>query len=497
MDNPVISQCAFCLVHVPDLVRHGSKPRRELARDPALADLIALTLRSFDEAVRYPPNQVFIGNLAPEELAVMPRPWFSATSGHSSASGPFGEIVHQDLFYALLERANVLQPPLVELIGPEATRLRNSLREHPVLGALAHRPLQPAPVHGMTRGTQDMLELRTGGDVRGLVRRDDRAEGREDENLSAHVLLEALCTKASAAIALQHLLHRSGLEAASIDYLVSCGEEATGDRYQRGGGGMAKAVGEMCGCTGASGMDVKNFCAAPANALITAGALVKAGVFERVAVLGGGSLAKLGMKFLAVLQDQAPVLEDCLGCMAFLVTRDDDVSPLLHLERGTIGTAKIGASSSEEAIYRQLLLEPLEALGLGMRDIDRYAPELHNAELMQYAGSGDVTHKNYRMIAAMAVRSGAIERGEMKQFVERIGMAGYAPPQGHIPSGVPYLGHALRAMARGELRRVMVISKASLFLNRLTALYDGVSFVVEGRAGDATAPGRSQRRLST
>ena len=116
-----------------------------------------------------------------------------------------------------------------------------------------------------------------------------------------------------------------------------------------------------------------------------------------------------------------------------------------------------------------------------MQDIDRYAPELHNSELMEYAGSGDVVHKNYRMIAAMAVLSGAIERGEMRDFVERVGMPGFAPHQGHIPSGVPYLGHAMQAMARGEMKRVMFICKASLFLNRLTTLYDGVSFVLEGR----------------
>jgi hypothetical protein len=143
--------------------------------------------------------------------------------------------------------------------------------------------------------------------------------------------------------------------------------------------------------------------------------------------------------------------------------------------------ATIGASSTGEAIYRQLLLELLETLGLGMGDIDRYAPELQNSELMQYAGSGDVAHKNYRMIAAMAVMSGAIERKEMKAFVERIGMSGYVPPQGHVPSGVAYLGHAVSAMAWGEIRRVMVVCKASQFLNRLTALYDGMSFLVEGR----------------
>jgi hypothetical protein len=88
VDNPVISHSAFCLVHVPDLVCHGSKPRRELVKDPALADLFSSTLRSYDEAVRYPPNQTFIGNLSPEALSAVPRPWFAGirSSAHSPAS---------------------------------------------------------------------------------------------------------------------------------------------------------------------------------------------------------------------------------------------------------------------------------------------------------------------------------------------------------------------------------------------------------------------------
>jgi betaine reductase len=85
------------------------------------------------------------------------------------------------------------------------------------------------------------------------------------------------------------------------------------------------------------------------------------------------------------------------------------------------------------------------------------------------------------MIAAMAVRAGVIGRQDMAGFIERIGMTGFAPTQGHIPSGVPYIGHAARAMQRGRLRRVMFLCKASLFLNRLTELYDGVSFVLEAQ----------------
>ena len=58
-------------------------------------------------------------------------------------------------------------------------------------------------------------------------------------------------------------------------------------------------------------------------------------------------------------------------------------------------------------------------------------------------------------------------------------MVGFAPTQGHIPSAVPYMAHAIAAMAIGSLNRAMFLCKASLFLNRLTELYDGVSFLLE------------------
>jgi betaine reductase len=482
--NPVIRNCAFCLVHTPDLVRYGSKPRRQISVDASQEERLRRGLRPYRAAVDYPPNQTFIGNLSPEELAALPRPWFEARA-KASPTGPFGEIISQDLFYAVLKQADVLQPPLVELTEESSAELHGLLKGHGVLKDLDRGRWQASKEQELSEilSRSGSLALTTGNRLHGCVRRDDRAEGREDDNLTALLLLEALSVKASAAIALRSLLHREGMAPEAVDYLISCGEEAVGDRYQRGGGGMAKVVGELCGCSNASGMDIKNFCAAPASALITAGALVKAGVYERVAVVAGGSLAKLGMKSAVMLDHELPVLGDCLGCMAFLVTRDDGVSPILHLEPGAVGTARIGSSVSDELVYRQLVLEPLAALGLTMADVNKYAPELHNAELMEHAGAGDVSHKSYRMIAALGVISGAIDKADMQSFIERVGMVGYAPPQGHIPSGVTYIGHAMQAMREGRLKRVMFLSKASLFLNRLTDLYDGVSFLLEANPG--------------
>ncbi len=487
--NPVVRNAASCLAHVPEWVRYGSKPRREIARDATLGERLGDAARSFAEAVSYPPNRAYLGALAPEALVSIPRPWHAV---HASADpqrealAPFGEIGDTALATALLARADVLEPSLVRLTRAGREQLAKRLAAHPLLAGEADR-LEPgdddAVAEALSEQPEPALPLHVGDTLVGCVRRDRRAEGRDDENLQAHHLMENLASKATGALALRWLLEREGIEADEVDYLISCGEEAVGDRYQRGGGGMAKAIGEMCGCVEASGIDVKNFCAAPANALVLAGALVKAGVYERVVVVAGGSLAKLGMKMQAALARGLPILEDVIASCAYLVTPDDGVSPVIRLEPDALGLAKIGASTSEEAVYRSLLIEPLEAMGIGLNEVDRYAPELHNAEIMELGGAGDVAHKNYRVIAAMGVLSGQLERSEMDAFVTRVGMPGFAPDQGHIPSGVAYLGHAHDGLVRGELRRVFFLAKASLFLGRVTELYDGVSFMLEANSG--------------
>jgi betaine reductase len=280
-------------------------------------------------------------------------------------------------------------------------------------------------------------------------------------------------------LALSWLLHREQIAPEKVDFLISCGEEACGDRYQRGGGGMAKAMGEMCGCSNASGMDIKNFCAAPASAIITAAAMVKSGLYRRVVVIGGGSLAKLGMKFQSFLKQDLPILDDCLASTALLISEDDGLSPIIRLDPGAIGKVPIGAGTTDESVFRHYLLKPLEALGLKCTDIDRYAAELQNPEIMEFSGSGDVASKNYRKIAAMAVLAKQLEKSEMNSWIEKVGMVGFAPTQGHIPSAVPYIGHAMEAMRRGEIKRAMFLSRASLFLNRCTNLLDGVSFILQ------------------
>ncbi len=63
--KPVVKGVSYFLDHVPSMVRHGSKPSREIEKDPSLLTRVLGHLSTYDKAVAYPPNQVFIGNLDP------------------------------------------------------------------------------------------------------------------------------------------------------------------------------------------------------------------------------------------------------------------------------------------------------------------------------------------------------------------------------------------------------------------------------------------------
>ncbi len=92
------------------------------------------------------------------------------------------------------------------------------------------------------------------------------------------------------------------------------------------------------------------------------------------------------------------------------------------------------------------------------------------------------------MIAALAVLKGQLDKSAISDFVTKHGLPGFAHTQGHIPSGVPFLGHAADAIRAGAIKRAMIIGKGSLFLARLTNLADGASFFVEAASGQAAAP---------
>ena len=422
------------LQHVPDLVRFGSKPSRDGDRFREMAP----PPRSYADAVRYAPNQVFIGNRPPEDLWNLPRPWWGTGSAEVDPSGPFGANLDQAGFYRLL--AELDQFGIVKF-GESADP-----------------------------GNGD-LELMDGGETVGAVRRDHEL----DESLTASVLLENLAAKAGGVHAVRHLLAAKRLDPGRITFAIGCGEEAIGDRYQRGGGNLAKSIAEATGLVEAGGMDVKSFCAGPVHALIVAGALVEAGVHEQILVVAGGSLAKLGMKWQAAANAKIPILEDVLAGMAILVAAGE--GPRLRLD--AVGRHRVASGSSQQALLEDLVARPLRALGRPITGIDTYSTELHNPEITEPAQGGDVPDKNYRMIGALGVIRKELSSDAIPTFIRDHGLPGFSPTQGHIASAVPWVPHAIERFEQGRLKSTMLMAKGSLFLGRMTRLWDGASVILE------------------
>lgn len=470
MIRPALLGASAVLAHTPNLIALGSKPSREMLRDPGLAARLSANTREFASATGYAPNQAFIGAIHPRAMG--PRPHFNRVIEGVSRHGRDGEIMPEAEFLALMALADRFK--LMRLAPDLAASAAAALRGHPLAAhwevdrvELAAGDVADALAHGAT-------PIQLAGGLAATI-----SPGHpQDPNLSGAILAENLACKASGALALSHLLADDDLGPNSIDYVLGCAEEAVGDRYQRGGGNMGKAMAEMAGCSQASGADVKNFCAAPLPAIVIGASLVAAGVFRRVAVVGGGSMAKLGMKFQGHLQHAMPVLEDTLGAVAVLIGPDDGRSPLLRLD--CVGHHPVASGAASEAILESLLVAPLGRLGLSLTDIDQFVTELHNPELTEPQGSGNVPERNYKMIAALAVRRGLLARAAITDFIATRGLPGFAPTQGHIASAFCYLGHARRAlMASHGVRRIMLMAKGSLFLGLMTEQSDGMSVLLE------------------
>jgi betaine reductase len=475
----VVKGVRYFLAHAPGLVRHGSKPAREIVKDPALWDRMRAHLRSYDAALAYPPNQVFLGGLHPDDLRSIERPWWRPASPSAPTRWmPHGELMPEEELYGLLKCLDRFD--LIWLEEAFLEEARERLSGHPFISAADLEQLKggrsrSAITKQCADGVAVPLELPDGR----LVGCANRAH-EEDESLTASVLLENLACVATASMAVRTLIGQLQIDPATIDYVIGSGEEAIGDRYQRGGGNLAKAVAERCDLRNATGSDVKAFCCGPNHALAIGAGLSAAGVFGELLVIGGCSLAKLGMKSLAHLRRDMPILEDVLAGFAIHIGPDDGASPVIRLD--ALGRHTVGAQSSQREILEKLVAEPLGKLGLRFSDVDRYATELHDPEITEPAGSGNVPLTNYKMIGGLAALHGEFTAPEIPAFVEAHGMPGFSPTQGHVASAIPFLGHALDGLRGGTLNRVLFLAKGSLFLGRMTQMSDGLSFLLERHA---------------
>lgn len=477
MPNAAVKGTSYSLNHTPELALHyGNTPfvEREAHPDSEFLSVLPKHVQSYDECSRYAPNLVYIGAMDIEELEKKEQPWYEKLEPISVRYGKYGEIMPEDETIGFLDLCDVFD--LVWLEKDFAAKVKEKLAKHPLIREDLLARLESG--HELSEIEHEIassaaLPLYSGGKIVGCSRR-----GHEfDPNLTAYELLVNMTSKASAVLSLLHLIENSGIKPEDVDFVVECSEEAAGDMNQRGGGNFAKAIAEIAGCLNASGCDVRGFCAGPVNAVLAGASMVAAGTRKNVAVVAGGAIPKLYMNSRDHVKKSLPALENCLGSFGVLIVPDDGTLPVIRLD--AIGKHTVGAGASPQTVTSVLTLEPLQKVGLLLTDVDKYAPELHNPEITLPAGAGNVPEANFKMIAALGVMKKQIEKADMPEFIKTRGMKGFAHTQGHIPSGVPYMGHAAEAISSGKITRAMIIGKGSLFLGRLTNLADGASFLME------------------
>lgn len=493
--NSVIKGTGYVLVHTPDMVLHnGTTQTTERVVNPASEYLKQLPkhIRSYEDAVAYYPNQTYIGNMTPDELAQIEMPWFDKKPENSCRFGKYGEIMPQQDFLLLMQTCDVFD--LVKLdsafvaANKPAFALNAIISEDIVARIKNGVNLDEIKAHVENDHSEPLYH---NGVLVGCVNRAHDI----DANLNAHIMHENIVSKASSVLALLYAVKNAGIEKSEVEYVIDCSEEACGDMNQRGGGNFAKAAAEIAGLVNTTGSDLRGFCAAPAHAVIEAAALVKAGAYKTVIVTSGGSTAKLGMNGKDHVKKEMPILEDVLGGFAVVITENDGVNPEIDLSM--IGRHMVGTGSSPQAVISSLVTQPLDKHGLKITDIDKYSPEMQNPDVTKPAGAGDVPLANYKMIAALAVKRGEMEKADLATFPEKHGLTGWAPTQGHIPSGVPYIGFAREDMLAGKIKTAMIVGKGSLFLGRMTNLFDGVSFVIRQNQGQQEQGSVSEEQIKS
>ena len=488
-DYSVVKAASYVLAHTPDMVIHnGTTQTTEMVVNPDSDYLKELPshLRSYEDCVAYYPNQAYIGNITNDELRAVEFPYYDKKAEKAEREGKYGEIMPQDEFYGLMQICDVFDLVLLEKEFAQTVKGKltawGMLKEDQLAildkNEWNKEALEKYVNEEHAEGLYENFELV------GCVKRAHDV----DVNLSAHTMLENIVTKASSVQAILNLIKTAGIDPLSIDYVIDCCEEACGDMNQRGGGNFAKAAAEMAGLDNATGSDVRGFCAGPTHALLDAASLVKAGTFRNVLVTAGGCTAKLGMNSKDHVKKGLPILEDCIGGFTVLVSENDGANPIIRND--IVGRHTVGTGSAPQNVIGSLVTDPLDRAGLKVTDVDKFAPELQNPDITKPAGAGDVPEANFKMIAALAVKRGDIARTDIPGFVKEHGLIGWAPTQGHIPSGVPFVGPLRDMILEGKAQRGMIIGKGSLFLGRMTNLFDGVSFVVEANPGKAEEAGQ-------
>ncbi|HBJ31514.1 MAG TPA: glycine reductase, partial [Dehalococcoidia bacterium] len=111
--HPVIMGVRYFLAHAPGLVRNGHKPSVDISRTPSVTEDIASHLRTFENAVGYPPNRAYLGDIFPDQLRDIDRPWFQH-NGTSERRQRHGDIMPEAELLGMLKISDVFDSVWLE-----------------------------------------------------------------------------------------------------------------------------------------------------------------------------------------------------------------------------------------------------------------------------------------------------------------------------------------------------------------------------------------------
>ena len=154
--------------------------------------------------------------------------------------------------------------------------------------------------------------------------------------------------------------------------------------------------------------------------------------------------------------------------------------------------ASAGCSLDRDIIDERIVKETQEGKATFKGNKSQIGGIIDSQNDLKPAGAGDVPLSNYKMIAALAVKKGDLTKADLATFPVKHGLTGWAPTQGHIPSGAPAIGFVRNDILSGKIKNAMIIGKGSLFLGRMTNLFDGASFVIQANSGPEAPAGVSE-----
>ena len=222
----VIKGAGYILAHTPDMVLHnGTTQTTERIVNPDSEYLKELPshLRDWNTVLGYWPNQVYIGNKTPDDLAAIPQPWCDKTCDVNDRFGPYGQMMPQEEFLLMMQAVDVFS--LVKLEKSFVETYKPVLAQNPLIDeSILNRIVEGIDGAEIARlvAEEHSEPLYHNNVLVGCVNRAHDI----DVNLSAHVMHENMVSKASSVLALLAALKNAGIDKNDVEYVVDCCEEA-------------------------------------------------------------------------------------------------------------------------------------------------------------------------------------------------------------------------------------------------------------------------------